>query len=178
MAVHEKTLLLFEQIWLAFLLILPNMSTFNHWRASYYRRIGNNIAPDVIILPNVRITGLVKIDSGTSIAQNTSISGGKCGVFIGKNVMIAPNCVITAFSHGYSNLSIPMNAQENKFKKITIEDDVWIAANSSIAYGVTIHSGAIIGANSFVNKDVKEYQIVGGVPARPLKNRKDSRQLN
>jgi len=39
--------------------------------------------------------------SGSSIAQNCSISGEKAGVFIGKNVMIAPNVVIVAFNHGF-----------------------------------------------------------------------------
>jgi len=39
------------------------------------------------------------MDSGSSIAQNSSISGGKVGVFIGEKIMIAPNVVIVAFNH-------------------------------------------------------------------------------
>ncbi len=51
-------------------------------------------------------------------------------------------------------------------KEIIIEDDVWIGFNSVILKGVTIGKGAIIGANSIVRKDVPEFAIVAGVPAK------------
>jgi len=51
---------------------------------------------------------------------------------------------------------------------VIIEDDVWIAANTTIAMGVRIGKGAVIGANSFVNRDVASYSIVGGVPAQQI----------
>jgi len=54
---------------------------------------------------------------------------------------------------------------------ITIEDDVWIAANCTIGDGVTIGRGAVVAANSFVNKDVEAYDIVGGVPAKKIGSR-------
>ena len=54
---------------------------------------------------------------------------------------------------------------------IVINDDVWIGAGSIILAGVTIGKGAIIAAGAVVNKDVPEYSIVGGVPAKVLKYR-------
>jgi acetyltransferase-like isoleucine patch superfamily enzyme len=60
-----------------------------------------------------------------------------------------------------------------KFKEapVIIENDVWIASNCTIGKGVRIGKGSIIAANSFVNKDVPSYSIVGGVPARFIRSR-------
>ena len=60
----------------------------------------------------------------------------------------------------------------NKTKKnITIGNDVWIGQNVTLAQGITIGDGAVIAANSLVVKDVAPYSIVGGNPAKPIKNR-------
>jgi acetyltransferase-like isoleucine patch superfamily enzyme len=56
-------------------------------------------------------------------------------------------------------------------KKCTIGNDVWIGCNSTILRGVKIGDGAVIGANSLVNKDVPPYAIVAGSPAKILKYR-------
>ena len=108
---------------------------------------------------------------GSSIAQNCSISGENSGIFIGENVMIAPNVSIVAFNHGYSSLDIPMVEQVCLEAAIVIEDDVWIASNCTIGKGVRIRKGSIVAANSFVNKDVPAFSIVGGVPAKIIRSR-------
>lgn len=54
---------------------------------------------------------------------------------------------------------------------ITICNDVWIARDAKIMSGVTIGNGAVIAANAVVTRDVLPYSIVGGVPARKIKNR-------
>ena len=53
--------------------------------------------------------------------------------------------------------------------RITIQDNVWIGDNAVILSGVTIGEGAIVGANSVVTKDVPPFTVVGGVPARIIK---------
>jgi acetyltransferase-like isoleucine patch superfamily enzyme len=55
---------------------------------------------------------------------------------------------------------------------ITIEDGVWIGANCTINGGVTIRHDAVVAANSVVAKDVEPYDMVGGVPAKVINNRK------
>ena len=55
---------------------------------------------------------------------------------------------------------------------IIVGDDVWIGANATILPGVKIGKGAVIGAGSVVTKDVKEYAIVAGVPAKHVRYRK------
>ncbi|TKA95548.1 chloramphenicol acetyltransferase [Cereibacter changlensis] len=54
---------------------------------------------------------------------------------------------------------------------VTIGHDVWIGHGVTILAGVTVGTGAVIGAGAVVSKDVAPFEIVGGVPARPLKRR-------
>ena len=136
-----------------------------------YNKKGCKIHQKTSISPNVRIKGKFEMQAGSSIAYNCSISGESAGVYIGKNVMIAPNVVIVAFNHGFEDMEIPMFNQKNTEAPIIIEDNVWITSNCTIGKGVRIGTGSIIGANSFVNKDVPPYSIVGGVPAKILKSR-------
>lgn len=60
---------------------------------------------------------------------------------------------------------------------IVIGNDVWIGYESVILAGVTIGDGAIIGARAVVTKDVPPYTIVGGVPAKPIRNRFDEKTI-
>jgi acetyltransferase-like isoleucine patch superfamily enzyme len=169
MNILTKTHLAFSSIWYAFLLFLPDEYSF--LRVKYYNRKGCKIHKNVAVSSNVRLRGKVVIDEGTSIAQNSSISGEVEGVFIGKNVMIAPNVTIVAFNHGFELTNIPMVIQKNTEKMIVIEDDVWIGANCTIGKGVKICKGSIIGANSFVNRDIPPFSIFGGVPVKFIKSR-------
>jgi len=86
--------------------------------------------------------------------------------------MIAPNCVLVAFDHGYQDLEIPMIDQQLEDAPVVIDDDVWIAANCTITKGVRLGKGCIVGANSVVTRDVEPFAIVGGVPAKVVGARK------
>lgn len=63
-------------------------------------------------------------------------------------------------------------------KRTVIGNDVWIGARAIILDGVTVGDGAIVGANSVVTKDVPPYAIVGGVPAKIIKYRFNSEEVN
>ena len=97
---------------------------------------------------------------------------GDGGVTIGNNTIIAPHCMIVTGNHEYRQTNVPIR-DSGYFTKgpIVINEDVWISANCTIGDGVTIGKGAVIAANSFVNKDVAPYDIVGGVPARKIGSR-------
>ncbi|ODT34953.1 MAG: hypothetical protein BGN92_07910 [Sphingobacteriales bacterium 41-5] len=169
-SIFKKIFRVLSEIHHSVLLILPQ--AFSKFRVQSYRRRGSYIHPTVILSPNVRITGKFTIEEGSSIAQNCTISGESVGIFVGKNVMIAPNVVIVAFNHGINLTSMPMSMQDYEEAKVIIEDDVWIGANCTIGMGITIGTGSVIGANSFVNRDVKPYSIMGGVPAKLIGSRK------
>ena len=104
-------------------------------------------------------------------------------VEIGNYTCIAPSCQIGGLEHPYWEASMsPKLYRKNSPRKTThIGHDVWIAANCVIRQGVTIGDGAVVGAGSFVNKDVAPYAIVFGLPAKFYKyrfNQKTIRILN
>ena len=90
---------------------------------------------------------------------------------IGNQVMISPRVSIYAENHVFDDTSHTIKSQGVKRKKVVIEDDCWIAANSIILAGVTIGKGSVVAAGSVVTSDVPPYSVVGGVPARLIKKR-------
>ncbi len=129
------------------------------------------------IKSNVKIKDYVKIityDGYVIIGENTSINPytiiyGNGGVSIGKNVMIAAHCIIVSSNHNFSRSDIPMNQQGLSSKGIIIEDNVWIGSGVKILDGVKIGSGSVIAAGAVVTKDVSQFSISAGVPARFIK---------
>lgn len=92
---------------------------------------------------------------------------------IGSHVMIAPNVSILKSSHNFKFTDIPMIKQgESEGLAPIICDDVWIGRNAVILPGIKIGKGSIIGAGAIVTKNVEEYSIVGGVPAKLIKKRR------
>ncbi len=112
----------------------------------------------------------IEIGNNVSINRYTTISG-QGGLRIGNNVMIAPNCNILTSNHEYRKRGVPMMSQGESMGLVVIKDDVWLGANVVVSPGVTIGEGSIVGANAVVTKNVDPYTIVGGVPARFIKNR-------
>lgn len=93
-------------------------------------------------------------------------------VVIGNYCSIAPKAFIGGAEHNYERGSTSTYIYPLVSDKITvIEDDVWVGGGAFIRQGVTIGKGAIIATGSVVLKDVKPYTIVGGVPAKFLKDR-------
>lgn len=92
---------------------------------------------------------------------------------IGKHVMMGPEVCIYVRNHMFIRTDIPMDQQGfSDERPVIIEDDVWIGARAIILPGVHIGTGAVIGAGSVVTKDVPDYAVIGGNPARILRMRK------
>ena len=88
---------------------------------------------------------------------------------IGNDVIIAQNVVFSGLNHGYLDVQRPIKDQPCTTAEIVVEDEVWIGANSVITAGVRIGRHAVVAGGSVVTKDVPAYTIVGGNPARLLK---------
>ncbi len=94
-------------------------------------------------------------------------------VKIGNHVMIARESVILGKTHETIDLETPMEQQGNiPTPQTVIGDDVWLGLRVTLMPGLKISKGSIIGAGAVVTKDVKEYSIVGGIPAKLIKYRK------
>ena len=92
-------------------------------------------------------------------------------ITLGDHVRIAPKAAIIAENHCHGDIFRPITAQGNERKGVVIGDDVWIGAHAVILDGVRVGSHSIVAAGSVVTKDVGDYQIVGGDPARVVKDR-------
>lgn len=149
-----------------FLNALPNDGIFCRLRGKYHRVLGFDIHPKAVLFRNVSLLGKIQMGEGSSISDNCCLNGASEGIFIGRDVMIAPGCVIVAFNHACSDVNLPMSKQGWVEKPIIIEDDVWIGANCTITCGVTIGRGSIVGAGAVVTRDVASCVIVGGIPAK------------
>lgn len=115
--------------------------------------------------------GPLTIGAQVTIGTNSFISADRMGVSIGDYTMFGPNVTVVGNNYRFDRLDIPMSRQEKTSEGIRIGSDVWVGAGAIILDGVTIGDGAIIGAGAVVTRDVGDYQIVAGVPARPVKNR-------
>lgn len=113
--------------------------------------------------------GGISIGSGSGLGVNCMVHG---PLEIGDKVMMGPDVVILTHTHNIDRTDIPMGDQGSRVAKVTIGNDVWIGMRSIIMPGVTIGNGAVIGAGAVVTKDVPDYAIVGGVPAKVIKYRK------
>ena len=112
----------------------------------------------------------VELGDYSGIGIRAQING---KVIIGNHVMMGPDVCIYVSNHRYDRIDIPMNLQGfTSEKPVVIDDDVWIGARVIILPGVHIGTGAVIGAGSVVTKDVPDYAVIGGNPARILKMRK------
>lgn len=126
----------------------------------------------------IECSGVIrKLGEGLIIGDNVGISqycfiAVRGNIKIGANTIIGPSVSIFAENHKYDKLDIPVVLQGEIRADINIGDDVWIGNGSSILCGVNIGSHSIIAAGSIINRDVPEYAIVGGVPAKILKMRK------
>jgi serine acetyltransferase len=112
------------------------------------------------------------IGEGTSIGElnNIRAAGGK--IHIGNKCVLSQYITIVAANHLIEKDTFIMDqAWDTTKNTVVIEDDVWIGSHAQIMPGVKIGRGAVIAAGSTVTKDVEEYSIVAGTPAKHIRYR-------
>jgi len=123
---------------------------------------------------NVRVKYNCDISPNIRIGNNSEF-GQRCliysGTKIGNDVIMGPDVKIYTKNHVISSIKTPIKYQGIEMKETIIGDDVWIGANVVILPGVTVSNHSVIAAGAIVTKDVPEYALVGGNPAKIIKYR-------
>jgi acetyltransferase-like isoleucine patch superfamily enzyme len=105
-----------------------------------------------------------------SLVGEYSVIRGQGGVVIGDRVYTSPFTQIIAVNHVFDDPERPFIDQGITAEGIVIEDDVWLGAGAIITDGVRVGKGAVVAAGAVVTKDVPPHTVVGGVPAKIIKN--------
>lgn len=93
------------------------------------------------------------------------------GITIGSDVSIAHNTTILSEEHIFADIDTIIKDQGCEYKRTIVENNVWIGAGCRILGGTYIESGSIIAAGAVVKNTVKANSIMGGVPAKLIKER-------
>lgn len=93
-------------------------------------------------------------------------------VEIGADTLVADRVYVSDFDHAVSDLDRPIREQGIVKAPVRIGPDCWLGTAVTVTRGVVLGRGAVVGANAVVTRDVPEYAIVGGVPARFIRSRR------
>ncbi len=136
-------------------------------RELFSKLIGKKVSDDFRVFPpfttdfgkNIHLGKNVFINSGCRFQDQG-------GIYIGDNVLIGHNVVLATLNHEED----PKKRGNLIPAPVKIGNDVWIGSNATILPGVKIGDGAIVAAGAVVTKDVAENTVVGGVPARYIRD--------
>ncbi|WP_187248871.1 acyltransferase [Microbacterium sp. 4-7] len=167
---------------------------------SFIRYAGRLVVEDGVELQGLSKNGIV-FGSGVSIGAGTAIRpssyyGGEVGeglrvgdrssvatgcfigcsgsIVIGDDVMLGPGVRVFSENHVFSDPSATIKSQGVQRGAVTIGDDCWIGSGVTITSGVTIGRGVVIGSGSVVTRDIPDYSIAAGSPAKVIRTRQTS----
>ena len=145
----------------------PSPQIMYGWRRFLLRLFGAKIGAKVIIRPSVTTTYPWKVSIGDHSWIGDHVTLYSLGeIEIGKNVVVSQKTYLCTGSHDYNKIDFPIYA-----KKITIENECWLAMDVFVAPGITIGKGSVIGSRSSVYNDIPSNRICKGSPAVIIRNR-------
>jgi galactoside O-acetyltransferase len=132
-------------------------------------QLGNNCSIGRFSALHAHGKGHVRIGDNFSMNFNSLIGASEFGeIIIGDDVIIAQNVVLRASDHEHSDSRKSIRYQGHTGGKIVIKDGVWIGANAVITKNVTVGEHTIIAAGAVVTRDIPDFVVAGGVPAKVL----------
>ncbi|MFA7235496.1 MAG: hypothetical protein WC058_01415 [Phycisphaeraceae bacterium] len=149
------------------MLFRPTPRSLGAWRKGLLRMFGAKMGRTSWVHPSVRIEvpWKLRVGEATFIDRNVLLYNHH-GLNIGDRCTISQGVFLCSTSHDYTMTTMPVIG-----KTIVVEDDVWLCAEAFVAPGVLIGRGAVVGARAAVFTDIHPWTVVGGNPARFIKNR-------
>lgn len=133
---------------------------------TYLEKLFNRKLDDVRILTPFICDFGNRVTFGKNVFINHStILSASGGIEFGDGVMLAPGVKIATINHDYNNRHTIYT-----YGKVTVKKNAWIGLGATITPGVTIGENSVVAAGSVVTKDVPDNVVVGGVPAKIIKN--------
>ncbi len=153
----------------SFLILVVGFTPIHHFRRFFYRLFGMRIGKG----STIHMFASIYRSSGISVGKDTIIGewtvlDGRDKLTIGDHVDVATGVMIYNGEHDINDESF-----KPTFAPVVVEDYVFIGPRAIILPGVTIKKGAVVAAGAVVTKDVEEFKIVGGVPAREIGERQN-----
>ncbi|HEY2201013.1 MAG TPA: hypothetical protein VGH56_03935 [Solirubrobacteraceae bacterium] len=157
--------LLWNLTWL--LLYRPSPRPFHAWRAVLLRLFGATLGPDCHFYPasrvwapwNLRCADHVAAGDGAEIYNPSPMQ-------LGSHVILSQDCYLCGATHDYNDPAFPLLAYA-----MTVEPYAWICARASVAPGVRVGEGAVLGLGSVATRDLDPWTVYSGNPAQPVRQR-------
>jgi putative colanic acid biosynthesis acetyltransferase WcaF len=137
------------------------------WRNTLLRLFGAKLRGFVRIKPTVRVWAPWLLEVGDNVYLDERVHVyNPFGVTLGDRVIVSQGTFLCSATHDHTDPRYALCGG-----RITVQDDAWIAAEVFVGPGVTIGSGAVVGARTVAVKDVPPWKVVAGNPARIIKDR-------
>jgi acetyltransferase-like isoleucine patch superfamily enzyme len=112
------------------------------------------------------VEGRIRLGQRVYLSRGVTV-GAVERVDIGDFTLVGPGCYITDADHRFQDPVVPLPDQGMVVRGPTvIEDNVWLGANVVVTSGVRVGRRSVIGANSVVTRDIPEFSIAAGIPAK------------
>lgn len=163
-------MVLVHRVLLSFLSCLPDTQLFNKLRGFVYRPILKKCGKNFQVASGVKIEFCNNIEIGDNvyIGHGCWLSGLRGGIQIADEVMFGP--YVTMVSSNHTMVSGSARYGPGIPGEIVIGHGTWVAAQSAIMAGVEVGAGVIVAAGSVVTKNTQDNVVVGGSPARYIKD--------
>ena len=140
----------------------------NGWKLTLLRIFGAKLKKNAVVYSNARIYMPWNLEMDEYAILGAEVDCYNVAkIKIGAHAIVSQKTYLCAASHDFTKSTMPLIALP-----IIIEDHAWVAADAFVGMGVTIGKGAVVGARAAVYKDVDKWTVVGGNPARFIRDRK------
>jgi acetyltransferase-like isoleucine patch superfamily enzyme len=115
-------------------------------------------------------TATIQVGEGTRIGLYSVLNGGD-SISIGNKVLISGFVYLQTSLHEYASKDQNVQDQGYRHAGIVLEQDCWLGAHVVVLPGIKIGRGSVVGSNAVVTKNIEQYTVVAGVPAKSIKER-------
>jgi len=150
------------------LLYRPSPRPFHAWRSFLLRRYGATIGPGCHFYPKSKIWAPWNLicASHVTAADDTEIYN-PAPITVGSHAILSQGAYLCGATHNYDDPAFPLLAYS-----MQLGEYAWVCARASVAPGVNLGDGAVLGLGSVATRDLEAWSIYAGVPAVKLKDRK------